>query len=322
MRLFTGTSVFRLFPGTVQIGTDPGAEVIFSGLTPAQEAWLLECARLSQQPRAFEIKTRHNRLLIPSDCRELAQRLMSSGLGYHLDDYGLSVRVHRLEEPVLLALEMTIGNGCVSQCNVRDSRSPSLSAFTYTAVPQRYEYIDVWAHDHLRALFPELPRPLFSSCELEIRSTPLSQMFCEDFDFLSLPVPRLMVGIGQTRTFIGPILSADSELCPLCVSLWISEERTGACPQTWEEEVATPVLNPTMKMAAALHIASLVEGFHHALRSSTRESFVEHWQHTVLLVDSSGHVEKRFISPHPQCQCVRALPSTIEGWTIPPHHVG
>lgn len=304
MRLLTGTQVLRLYPGCVQVGTDPGHEIVLSGLSVDQEEWLVECGQRSAPPPPMG-RTSRETLAIPHNCAQIAQHLMDAGLAHHYSGDGLSVLVSRVEEPVLMGLEGALSTGSVSHCRVIDPRPSDRLSFTYARAGATDTPVDQWAMAYFEQLYPELPRPTCSSFDVEIRSVPLDQTFCEDPNLLSLPVPRLVVCVGQLSTHIGPILTSDGVVCPLCVSTWNAEQRHGVWPQSWAEHCYAPQLSFHMKLEAAQVIARFLSSYHQARLNGTDGLVRNLWAQRVVTVDSQGEVTSRAIAPHPDCQCQR-----------------
>lgn len=312
MRLLAGTSVFRLFPGSVQVGTDPGHELIFTGLTDEQEEWLKALGLASESDRALyrrrslDPHLTYARVPIPVECQDLAQEIVASGLGIHCDAASVSVKVERLEEPILMALEEAIASGAVRECLIDDPRPVSAVAFTTAFCPESGRRVDTWAMSHLEGLFPELPLPRLSGHNVVIQGVPFSQSYCPSFPE-SLQSPVLLVHVGQVCASVGPLIVPDGKLCALCVSMFFADQRRGVFPQSWDAVQPSARTLPAVKWEVCRIIADFLKEHDRAFSKGTLSDFLEGWSHRLLCVDQQGSCQTLRIENHDDCHCQSQL---------------
>lgn len=304
MRLLPGTSVIRLYPGSVQVGTDPGHEVVFSGLLESQEEWLLSCTQPVCVPACSRVQAKM-RIPVPDNCQKLAERLIREGFGYQCDESGLRVLVCRVEEPTLMGLEAAIGHGSIELCAFSDERPTSGIAFTHEHISAHHDRMDRWASEHMDVLFPDLPLPLFSDFDLELRSVPLNQTFCEDPEIFTASCPRLIIRVGQVSSMIGPLLTESSPVCPLCIALWTNDDRRGVAPQDWYQASYSPRINHRMKLEAAAIISDFLDAYCGARRQMRTQSFHDLWSTRVIRIDHWGNSRVEQVGTHPDYHCLR-----------------
>lgn len=308
MRLLPGTAVIRLFPGAIQVGTDPGYELLLSGLSPTQEEWLMRCGRDAEgrgsrrrhtPPPASQIAARFQ---VPSECEEIAERLISLGLAHHCGDSGLRLRVSRVEEPTLLAVEYGLSAGTISSCLIDDPRPTGSVPFARSHDQHGTRYVDAWAMSHLEELFEGLPKPMLSGHDLEVRTIPMHQTLCEDLDVFSFPSPRLNVRVGQVSAVIGPLMTRTSPLCPLCLALISHDRRRGVIALELSHEQSTSMALP-LKLETTRLLAGFFRDYRDAMLADRLSAFHQVWETQTIHVDAQGRSWGEPVHAHPECNC-------------------
>lgn len=301
LHVLPGTPVIRLFPGSVQVGCDPGSEVIFSGLSPEQELWLMHLAArplntlagYSSVPRACDV---------PDECVELAVRLVDAGFACVNSDQGLRVHCERVEGPVIDALECGIRRGIISSFTINDGRCSD-----FVSWPERF-----WAHggaasqgvrDYLENVFPVLSRPVDGRRDIELVCVSLLEETGSASALVLDGVTRLMVFFGQNEVLLGPLLTAQSPICPLCCVHWVHDRRDGVAQRAGVELRPLARIHPRVYAQCVVELDTLLSDFSAAFHGGRLPSVLSSWQSRVRRIDSSGRCEDFHISPHPLCGC-------------------
>lgn len=312
MKLHPGTPVIRLFPGSIQIGCDPGEEVIFSGLSIEQEDWLLTLAAHAQ-PRPLSRLAPQEDISVPDGCETIAQTLKGSGYCVTSNDSGLRLNVHQMEEPLFLALMSAIDAGVVSTVRIHDKRLADSASFHGWWNRLTGESIAVCSRRILEQNYPDLRLPDGSGVDLEMMAISLFDELASVHQFMHVDIPRFYVHCGQRCAVLGPLVSPDSSICPYCVAHWIADLRRGSAQLAVKEHTTLPSMPMRLVLSSALIVEDFLKEYYGFLRNPLASKPSLSWCDRMVRVSADGRSEVIPVSAHRACGC-----SAEKGTPFPP----
>lgn len=310
-----GTPFIRLYPGSVQIGCDPGSELILTGLTETQERWLLSIA--SPHKHALASYSPSPQLQpVPPNCREIATQLVQSGYACFQNDSGIRLHCQRLEEPIIAAVESALSDNLLASFTISDPRCCDYSSWHERAYANGVA-VAAGVRRHLERLFPAVSRPTVREHDLEIITQSLLEDGSDTAAFLSGLAPRLMVYLGQNSAIVGPLLFPDSPICTYCCAHWIHEMRSGIAQRPHHDAVSLPRLNPRLSARVTLEISDIISAFATYHYSGEISPQLSVWQQQFRHVTADGRVRDEVICAHPACGCAAGFTQPFVPLTQP-----
>lgn len=297
----SGTPFIRLYPGSVQIGCDPGNELIFTGLSESQEKWLLSIA--PQHKRGLTTYSPAPRMQqVPPSCRELAAQLAQSGYACLRNDSGIRLHCQRIEEPIIAAVEGALSANLLASFTISDLRCSDHSSWSERSFANGVA-VSAGVRQHLERLFPTVSRPTSTIHDLEIVTLSLVEDASDTCAFVAGSSPRLMVYLGQNSAIIGPLIFPDSPICAYCCAHWIHEMRCGVAQRPHREVAPLPRLNPCLSARVTLEVSSIIRAFASYHRSGDISAQLNAWQQQFRYVSADGSVRDEVVRAHPACGC-------------------
>lgn len=305
MQLQHGIAVIHRAPGVVQVGTDWGRELLFDGLTPAHEQWLLALGRaasLSPFP--------YSRTLLapapPPGSLSLQIALRHAGYAQPLPARSPGIVFQGVESAICPAIDMALSTGILGKLSIDDPR-PYGRDLVEALGPQGIgatRQAGIGAYFQRR--YPDLECSSSRVCDLKIVTCARSLDHGLLGQLLTSEEWHLPILIGERGVIVGPLVIPGEYACARCLALHMS----GRDPALVAAELSTahlplPRLSAMTQARLTLILGQFFEDFARMWRRRGRVGdALLPLAGTAIAVLPDGNAVYHEVPPHPECGCI------------------
>lgn len=305
MQLRHGTAVIRRAPGTVQVGTDWGRELVLSELTATQEEWLLALGRaamLSSFPYAAAVPAP------PPPAGTLALQIALRQAGYALPRPAMEPRIifQGLESVICDGIDMALSTGTIGVLNLQDGRPYGRDLVGKLGPQGLGSTREAGVGAYFESLYPWIARSTSQACDLTILTSARSLDHGALGRLVASDEWHLPVLVGERGVLVGPLVIPGRSACARCLALHLS----GRDPEYAAAELSVadqPLPRPLAAMQARVTLVLTrfltdFSLFWRGRRSVNPPS--PPLLGTVISILADGSAVEHSLPPHPECGCV------------------